>query len=209
TRTVTRTPTITPTRTPGNTQTPTITPTPDAIPPVVQSIVLANSATAVAGPGTTLAFTVTYSEPVFDVGAGDFEIEVGPGVTGMPMISQVIGISNSGNATIGLRVKSNATARDGLGNKVQSTAVASSQTYSLDTTGPTYAVAYSRVSPVNAGTVTLTLTSNEALAAPPRVSINQPGSTDVTDAVTQGVGTSSSIFAYSYTVSLTGPPPSR
>ncbi|NDG99461.1 MAG: hypothetical protein EBY11_16195, partial [Proteobacteria bacterium] len=66
TRTVTRTPTITPTRTPGNTQTPTITPTPDNIPPVVQSIVLANSATAVAGPNTTLAFTVTYSEPVFD-----------------------------------------------------------------------------------------------------------------------------------------------
>ncbi|NDB73823.1 MAG: hypothetical protein EB033_14990, partial [Proteobacteria bacterium] len=218
TRTVTRTPTITPTRTPGNTQTPTITPTPDNIPPVVQSIVLANSATAVAGPNTTLAFTVTYSEPVFDVGAGDFEIEVGPGVTGMPMISQVIGISNnykitlnrngatgnhgvSGNATIGLRVKSNATARDGLGNKVQSTAVASSQTYSLDTTGPTYAVAYSRVSPVNAGTVTLTLTSNEALSAPPKISIYQPGSTDVTDADTQAVGTSSSTFTYSYMVS--------
>ena len=218
TRTVTRTPTITPTRTPGNTQTPTITPTPDSIPPVVNSIVLANSATAVAGPGTTLAFTVTYSEPVFDVGAGDFEVEAGPGVTGMPMISQVIGISNnykitlnrngatgnhgvSGNAIIGLKVKPNATARDGLGNKVQSTAVASSQTYSLDTTGPSYAVAYSRVAPVNAGGLTLTLTSNEALSAPPKVSINQPGSTDVTDAVTTSVGASSSTFTYTYTVS--------
>lgn len=218
TRTVTRTPTVTPTGTPSNTRTPTITPTPDSIPPLVQSIVLANSATAVAGPGTTLAFTVTYSEPVFDVGAGDFEVEVGPGVTGMPTISQVIGISNSykitlnrngatgnhgvsGNATIGLKVKANATARDGLGNKVQSTAVASSQTYRLDTTGPTFAVTYSRVSPVNAGDVILTLTSNESLSAPPRISINQPGSTDVTDAMTQSVGASSSTFTYAYTVS--------
>lgn len=218
TRTVTPTGTVTPTRTPGNTPTPTITPTPDSIPPVVQSIVLANSATAVAGPGTTLAFTVTYSESVFDVGAGDFEVEVGPGVTGMPSIGQVIGISNnykitlnrngatgnhgvSGNATIGLKVKANATARDGLGNKVQSTAVANSRTYSLDTTGPTYAVAYSRTSPVNAGPLTLTLTSNESLSAAPKVSINQPGSTDVTDAVTTSVGASSSTFTYAYTVS--------
>ncbi len=217
TRTVTRTPTVTPTGTPGNTRTPTITPTPDSIPPLVQSIVLANSATAVAGPGTTLAFTVTYSEPVFDVGAGDFEVEVGPGVTGMPTISQVIGISNSykitlnrngatgnhgvtGNATIGLKVTANAAARDGLGNKVQSTAVASSQTYRLDTTGPTFAVTYSRLSPVNAGALTLTLTSNESLSAPPRISINQPGSTDVTDEVTS-VGASSSTFTYAYTVS--------
>lgn len=154
TRTVTRTPTITPTSTPGNTRTPTITPTPDNIPPFVKSIVLANSATAVAGPGTTLAFTVTYSEPVFEVGALDFEVVTGPGVTGTPSISQVIGISNSykvtlnrngatgnhgvsGNATIGLKVKPNGSARDGLGNKVVSDTVASSQTYSLDTTGPT------------------------------------------------------------------------
>ncbi|NBT27622.1 MAG: hypothetical protein EBT09_14000, partial [Actinobacteria bacterium] len=190
------------------------------IPPVVQSIVLANSATAVAGPNTALAFTVTYSEPVFDVGALDFEVVTGPGVTGTPSVSQVIGISNSykvtlnrngatgnhgvsGNATIGLKVKPNGSARDGLGNKVVSDTVASSQTYSysLDTTGPTYGVAYSRVSPVNAGAVTLTLTSNEALSAPPRVSINQPGSTGVTDAETQSVGASSSTFTYSYTVS--------
>ena len=171
------------------------------------------SGLAVEDTGTAPTFTVTYSEPVRSVKAADFAVVVGPGVSGAPVISDsdVIGAAATwkvtlsrngatgnhgatGDAWIRLDSVANRTAQDDLGNKVA--VVTTGASYFLDTTGPTYIVAYSRPSPASTGPFTISVTSNEPLRATPRVSINQPGSGDVQEADTQ-IGAGTNTFTYS------------
>ncbi|MFM7198394.1 MAG: hypothetical protein ACKO2D_11005, partial [Chloroflexota bacterium] len=211
TRTATPTSTSSPTRTATVGATATATPTPDAIAPVVTSIILAGGAQPQIGAVATMSFTVNYSEPVRSVSKDDFAVVIGGGVSGAPVISEVIGAAatwkvtlsrngatgnhgDTGNASIRLDSVANRTAQDDLGNKVA--VVTTGASYFLDTTGPTYIVAYSRPSPASTGPFTISVTSNEPLRAPPRVSINQPGSGDVQEADTQ-IGAGTNTFTYS------------
>jgi hypothetical protein len=211
TRTATPTSTSSPTRTATVGATATATPTPDAIAPVVTSIILAGGAQPQVGAVATMSFTVTYSEPVRSVTAADFAVVIGPGVSSAPVISDVIGaaatwkitLSRNGatgnhgklaNAWFRLDSVANRTAQDDLGNKVA--VVTTGASYFLDTTGPTYTVTYSRPSPASTGPFTISVTSDEPLRTPPRITINQPGSADILGADTQiGAGTNS--FTYS------------
>ena len=60
-------------------------------------------------------------------------------------------------------------------------------TFTIDTTGPTGAITYS-ANPTKAGTETITATYNEPIASAPTISIDQPGSTDITNASTTQIG---------------------
>ena len=69
-------------------------------------------------------------------------------------------------------------------------------TFIIDTTGPTVALTYS-ASPAKAGTNTITATYSEAIVGTPTISINQPGTTDITNASMSGSGTT---WTYDYMV---------
>ena len=101
------------------------------------------------------------------------------------------------NATVGLTVVPGTTISDVAGNLLTSATVSgANESYNLDNTAPTYAITYSRTAPLKAGAVTLTVTANEALSAAPTISINQPGTTDISSAATTGSGP----YTYAYTV---------
>ncbi|NBT26189.1 MAG: hypothetical protein EBT09_06475, partial [Actinobacteria bacterium] len=80
---------------------------------------------------------------------------------------------------------------------------------SIDTKTPSLSISYSRGVTVslgsppvlNTGAVTLTITSDEDLAGAPVISINQPGTTDITNATTLGT-VPGKTFTYVYTVTL-------
>ncbi|NBX48024.1 MAG: hypothetical protein EBT22_12770, partial [Chloroflexi bacterium] len=95
---------------------------------------------------------------------------------------------------------------DTAGNLLTSATVSgSNQSYNLDTTTPTYAITYSRTAPLNAGAVTVTVTANETLSAAPTISINQPGTTDISSASTSGSGPYTSSVALTYAISSSVP----
>ncbi|MDH4200123.1 MAG: fibronectin type III domain-containing protein [Spirochaetia bacterium] len=77
-----------------------------------------------------------------------------------------------------------------------------SATYTIDSTAPTVAISYLQgvnpTGPFKAGTVTITATYSEPVAATPNISINQPGTTDVVSVSMTQVSTS--LYTYSYTV---------
>ena len=64
---------------------------------------------------------------------------------------------------------------------------------------PTVALSYSAISGgrVKAGSQTITATYSEAVSSAPTISINQPGTTDITNAAMSGSGTT---YTYTYTV---------
>ncbi len=70
--------------------------------------------------------------------------------------------------------------------------------YTVDATAPTVAVTYS-ANPANAGAKTITATYSELVASIPNISINQPGTTDIS-ATAMTTGANTSIYTYSYTV---------
>ncbi|NBT26164.1 MAG: hypothetical protein EBT09_06350, partial [Actinobacteria bacterium] len=80
----------------------------------------------------------------------------------------------------------------------EGTTPTSGGTFEIDTTAPTFAITYSRIPPLKAGAVTVTVTANEALSAAPTISIDQPGTTDISSASTSGSGP----YTYAYTVVL-------
>ena len=108
----------------------------DTIAPFVQSIDRATGSNAVAN-STTVAFTVTFSEPVTGVDASDFQVAVtGSVATAATQITAVSGavytVSVSGitgSGTLGLNLVDNATIRDLAGNPLtQQNAPAAFQT---------------------------------------------------------------------------------
>ena len=86
--------------------------------------------------------------------------------------------------------------RDGGSNTTSDT----TDTITLDSVAPTVAITYSE-NPANAGAITVTATYSELVKTgeTPTVSINQQGTTDITNA-TMTVGADRSIWTYSYTV---------
>ena len=186
-----------------------LTVTVDQTRPTVTSISRASSAAALTN--TSPAFEVVFSESVSGVVAANFSASKGSGTTGTASIA----VSGSGttytvtvsgltgnygtdtNATVGLTVVPGTTISDVAGNLLTSATVSgANESYNLDNTAPTYAITYSRTAPLKAGAVTLTVTANEALSAAPTISINQPGTTDISSAATTGSGP----YTYAYTV---------
>jgi hypothetical protein len=68
--------------------------------------------------------------------------------------------------------------------------------FTIDTTGPTVALTYT-ANPVKAGVNTITATYSEAVTSTPKISINQQGTTDITNTNMSGSGT---VWTYDYTV---------
>ncbi|NBY48840.1 MAG: hypothetical protein EBQ56_13925, partial [Proteobacteria bacterium] len=77
-----------------------------------------------------------------------------------------------------------------------STQTGTSPALTVDNTSPTYAVTYSRAAPLKAGAVTITVTASEALSAAPVISIDQPGTTDISSVTMSGNGP----YTYAYTI---------
>ena len=98
-----------------------------------------------------------------------------------------------GTATVGLSTVSDAT----LNNACAPTGT----TFTIDTTAPTVALNYSS-NPAKAGTMTVTATYSGSIVGTPAISINQPGSTDIT---TQDMANSGdqTVWTYLYTVNTT------
>ncbi len=123
----------------------------DTTAPTVTSINTSGTNPAKAGP---LSWTVTFSEPVNNVVAGDFGFTDGTGITGTaPTVSGVSGTaptatwtvtaSTTGttgantNNTIALKLTSVGTIADPTGNGLSATAPVTGQAFTYDTTGPT------------------------------------------------------------------------
>jgi len=70
--------------------------------------------------------------------------------------------------------------------------------FKWDTTAPTVALSYNPVSPVGPGTLTITATYSEPIAGTPQISINQPGTTDITNAAM--TSSDQTVWTYDYTV---------
>ncbi|MBU6286820.1 MAG: Ig-like domain-containing protein, partial [Chloroflexi bacterium] len=103
------------------------------------------------------------------------------------------------SSTLGLSLKSSALAAIKTASDipmVSASPTGAVESYILDTTPPSFSVAYAPTSPVKAGQVVLTITASEALSSPPTISINQPGTTDIAAAPTTGTGP----YTYTYTV---------
>ncbi|KKP34691.1 MAG: Calx-beta domain-containing protein [Candidatus Nomurabacteria bacterium GW2011_GWE1_32_28] len=66
-------------------------------------------------------------------------------------------------------------------------------TFTIDSVGPTVALTYSS-DPAGAGAMTVTATYSEAPSTTPNISINQPGTTDITNVAMTGSGTDGSTY---------------
>ncbi|NBT05074.1 MAG: hypothetical protein EBS94_16955, partial [Proteobacteria bacterium] len=170
----------------------------DQTAPTVTSIVRASSAAVLTN--ASPVFTVTFSENVTGVVAANFTASKGTGISGTESVS-VSGSGTTWTVTVsGLTgdygTNSNATVGLTVVPLTSATVSGTNESYNLDTTTPTYAITYSRTAPLNAGAVTVTVTANETLSAAPTISINQPGTTDISSASTSGSGP----YTYAYTV---------
>jgi hypothetical protein len=137
----------------------------DRIPPVVISI---NRATATPTTSSSVDFTVTFSETVFDVDAADFTLVT----TGSFPGAAVTAVTGSGNTrtvtvsapdaegTLGLSVLGTATIRDAESNAF-STAFTTGQTYTIDSKKPTVAITAASPNPSAATSVSFLLTFSE------------------------------------------------
>ena len=86
------------------------------------------------------------------------------------------------------------TATDTAGNSTSDTI-----SFKWDVTSPTVAITYNPVSPVGEGAVTITATYSEPISGIPTISIDQPGTTDITTlAMTDSVD--QTVWTYDYTV---------
>jgi hypothetical protein len=98
-----------------------------------------------------------------------------------------------GTATVTLN-----TVTDLAGNN---SSAATNNTFVIDTSGPTVALTYNKTSPFNAGVVRITATYTDAsasLVGTPTISINQPGSTDISNATM--TSSSAKVWYYDYNV---------
>jgi len=141
--------------------------------------------------GNSQVITATFNEPVANSPVPQISISGNNTVTATNMTktdsthyyyTYTVG-SGNGTDTVAL-----STGTDALGNVVVS-APTSGATFTVDNTPPTVALSYS-ADPVKAGTETITAAYSKAIAAAPTVSINQQGSTDVSNAEMTKVGSS-------------------
>jgi hypothetical protein len=134
----------------------------DRTPPAVQSIALAGASLTNAA---SVAFTVTFSEAVTGVNAGDFNLTVsglaGAGitaVTGSGAVYTVTVGTGAGNGTVRLDVKQTTTIQDLAGNPLPSTGFTGGPSYTLDRIAPTVAIAPVTPSPRNTSVGSMTIT---------------------------------------------------
>ena len=139
----------------------------DATAPTVQSISRAETSPTNA---TSVSWTVTFSEPVTGVDAGDFALAAsGPTATSISSITgsgatyTVTAATGSGSGTLGLNLADDDTITDAATNKLAGTGTANGnltgQTYTIDKTAPTAPSAISATSGVVWGTTSCTVTS--------------------------------------------------
>lgn len=77
-------------------------------------------------------------------------------------------------------------------------------TFTIDNTGPTFGVAYSRASPMGGGTLTITVTASEVLQGAPVVTTQADAASATTFTVTSVVGSSPPAWQGTYTVPASG-----
>ncbi|MFA4956984.1 MAG: hypothetical protein WC556_08455 [Candidatus Methanoperedens sp.] len=148
----------------------------------------------------TMTITATYSEAI--VGTPTISINQ-PGTT------DITAQAMSGGATVWTYAYSVNTATDGTYidgvSTVSLSTVAdaagynagtpSGTTFTIDTTAPSVALSYS-ANPAKAGSMTITATYSEVIVGTPTISINQPGTTDITAQAMIGGAT---VWTYAYT----------
>ncbi|MCL4825114.1 MAG: Ig-like domain-containing protein, partial [Anaerolineales bacterium] len=115
-------------------------------------------------------FSVTFSEDVVNVDAGDFDLTT----TGVPGAS-VYGISGSGNAytvtvdavlgdgTIRLDVSASSDIKDLAGNDLDGLPYEDGEVYTVDKTAPTVTITRADANPTNAASVDFTVTFSESV----------------------------------------------
>ena len=135
--------------------------------------------------------SVTYANGLFVVVGDAGAVMTSPGVG--YTYDYIVNKANGGSYVDGTATVSLSSVTDIPGNTA---AAPTNTTFSIDTTGPTVALTYS-ASPAKAGTNTITATYSEAIVGTPTISINQPGTTDITNVSMSGSGKT---WTYSYTV---------
>jgi hypothetical protein len=158
----------------------------------------------------SVTVTATYSQLVSTADTPQIAINQ-PGTTDIALTNMTMGgtraiwtyvytaVTADGSSYIdGSAVVSLSTTHDQAGN---TTAAPTNASFTIDTLAPTVALTYSKTSPVNAGAMTITATYSELVKTgqTPTISINQPGTTDITNA-TMTVGGTRATWTYAYTV---------
>jgi hypothetical protein len=177
--------------------------------PYVTEVKRVGAATTVLTSASTAQFDVTFVDDVQGVTTAAFAVENGSATTGTTTIASVTrtdtdpnaskqwrvtvgslatlsgdyGAGTNPSATIGLTV-SGTGITDLAGNPYSGAysgtpAPTTNETFSLDNVAPSFDVTYTPVSPVKAGTVTITAVATEPLTTLPTISIDQQGSSDV------------------------------
>ena len=134
----------------------------------------------------TQTITATYSEAV--TSAPNISIDQ-PGTTDITNIAMngsgtvytyayTVNQANGSTYLDGTATVSLSTVTNGLGYPSSSP---TNNTFTIDTTGPTVALTYTN-NPTGTGTQTITATYSEAVISAPNISIDQPGTTDITNA---------------------------
>ncbi|MCQ3947989.1 MAG: hypothetical protein DPW21_15050, partial [Anaerolineae bacterium] len=140
----------------------------DITPPVVMSITRANTNPTNAA---SVDFTVTFSESVTGVDAGDFELTTS-GVTGASVASvsgsgaayTVTVNTGTGDGTIRLDVSASSDIKDLANNALSGLPYASGEEYTIDKTAPTVtSILRADANPTNAASVNFTVTFSEAV----------------------------------------------
>ncbi|GER79729.1 MAG: Ig-like domain-containing protein [Anaerolineales bacterium] len=140
----------------------------DITPPVVMSITRANTNPTNAA---SVNFTVTFSEAVTGVDAGDFDLTT-TGVTGASVASvsssgaayTVTVNTGTGNGTIRLDVSASSDIKDLANNALSGLPYASGEEYTIDKTAPTVtSILRADANPTNAASVNFTVTFSEAV----------------------------------------------
>jgi hypothetical protein len=130
-----------------------------------------------------LSWTVTFSEPVSNVAAGDFTVASSAGITGTPMVSSVTavgsapsttwtatvsttGVTGANNATVGLNLTNAGSIQDQSGNGL-ATSSFPGQTFTFDTTKPNVTItqAAGQTDPTNSSPIKFTAVFDEPIDA--------------------------------------------
>lgn len=116
----------------------------------------------------TVAFTVTFDEPVTNVDPSDFTLTANgmtgasiASVTGSGMSYTVIVNTGSGDGTLGLNLAGGTNIADAAGN---APAAVTGPVYTIDKTAPTATIALAAPSPTNAASVAFTVTFSEPVS---------------------------------------------
>ena len=147
---------------------------------------------------------VTFSENINSstVASADFNVDDNT-VSGVSVSNKIItltlGTAIGTGDTPDVSLVDTRSIDDNSGNSITSDGGLDYTETSADGIAPTFSVEYDLTSPVKTGTLTLTIAASENLNAKPTVSIDQQGTTDISDAVTT-CGAPFTSCTYAYTV---------